>query len=132
MHNPESVRGCLREADTRGPALPRDLHSVTAVTLSFLYPDLMRPAFQGLKGSGLLASVDLLLLSGALQFFGTAEPLTQLSRKLYFGMRREGSGLHPLLELGSTPYAYADTPASPPIPPSYFHKGLFSPSSCGH
>lgn len=32
----ESVRGCRREADARGPAFPRDLHSVTAVTLSLL------------------------------------------------------------------------------------------------
>lgn len=42
----ESVHGSPREADARGPALPRDLHSVTAVTLSFLRPGPIGPTFR--------------------------------------------------------------------------------------
>lgn len=59
---PESVRGCLREADARGPAFPRDLHSVTAVTLSFLRPSLTSTTFQELTNQEYLHVLGLLLL----------------------------------------------------------------------
>lgn len=59
---PESVRGCLREADARGPAFPRDLHSVTAVTLSFLRPSLTSTTFQELTNQEYLHDLGLLLL----------------------------------------------------------------------
>lgn len=57
----ESVRGCLREADARGPAFPRDLHSVTAVTLSFVRLRLTSAAFEELANQGSLHVLGLLL-----------------------------------------------------------------------
>jgi hypothetical protein len=57
---PESVRGCLREADARGPAFPRDLHSVTAVTLSFVR-SCLTSAFEELANQGYLHVLGLLL-----------------------------------------------------------------------
>lgn len=60
---PESVRGCLREADARGPAFPCDLHSVTAVTLSFLRSGLISTAFQEFANQGYLNVLGLLLLT---------------------------------------------------------------------
>lgn len=57
----ESVRGCPREADARGPAFPRDLHSVTAVTLSVLRPGRFGSAFPGLEIQDFLHVLGLLL-----------------------------------------------------------------------
>lgn len=69
---PQSVRGCLREADARGPAFSRDLHSVTAVTLSFLRPRLTRTTFQELRNQGYLHILGLLLLpEGPLVYWST-------------------------------------------------------------
>lgn len=69
---PQSVRGCLREADARGPAFSRDLHSVTAVTLSFLRPRLTSTTFQELTNQGYLHILGLLLLpEGPLVYWST-------------------------------------------------------------
>lgn len=67
---PESVRGCLREADARGPAFPRDLHSVTAVTLSFVRFCLTSTAFEELANQGYLHVLGLLLHSRVLRGAG--------------------------------------------------------------
>lgn len=67
---PESVRGCLREADARGPAFPRDLHSVTAVTLSFVRSRLTSTAFPELANQGFLYVLGLLLHSRVLRGAG--------------------------------------------------------------
>lgn len=67
---PESVRGCLREADARGPAFPRDLHSVTAVTLSFVRSSLTSVAFEELANQGYLHVLGLLLHSRVLRGSG--------------------------------------------------------------
>lgn len=57
----ESMRGCPREADARGPAFPCDLHSVTAVTLSVLGSGPVGSAFPGLEIQDFLHALGLLL-----------------------------------------------------------------------
>lgn len=104
---PESVRGCLREADARGSAFPRDLHSVTVVTLSFLRSRLTGTDFQEFANQGYLYVLDQLLVPEGSQVC--------LSTKSVKCPNNIGGAPPPLCP---TPYAYAETQTRPLI---YIH-----------
>lgn len=134
----ESVRGCPREADARGPAFPRDLHSVTAVTLSVLRPGRFGSAFPGLEIQDFLHVLGLLLPPRIQQLCGEGYWVCGPSAPTMFswgkGRKRKGQRLpSSLSNLGPAPHAYADILASPLVPPPNLHMHIFFQSrSCGH
>lgn len=85
----ESVRGCPREADARGPAFPHDLHSVTAVTLSVLHSGPIDSVFPGLEIQDFFHVLGLLLPSRVVQLCRGIGSAVQVSGWSYIGERRK-------------------------------------------
>lgn len=94
----ESVRYCPREAGVCGPAFPRDLHAVTAVTLSVLRAGPIASAFPGLEIRDFLQVLGLRFRPRAPRPCGDIGSAAQESGKCYLGGEGgKGKGAAPSL-----------------------------------
>lgn len=118
------MRGCPREADACGSALPRDLHSVTAVTLSVLRPGPIGSSFPGLAIQDFLHVLCLLLPAPVEQLCGDIGSAVRVPHRVILREGGEGKGVAPFLQFGCArprPSCICSYTSLPAAPPSHLH-----------